>query len=477
MNELKPGLFLAIDQGGRSSRAAAFDASGVCLARQAASVATTHPREGWVEQDAEAVLDSICMALAGLFDKLGPDSSQFIAAGLATQRSSIVCWDARTGKALSPLISWQDRRAAAWLDAYAAHAEPIHQSTGLFLSPHYGASKFRWCLDHLAAVRDTHGNARLAWGPLASFLAFRLLEERPHIIDPANASRTMLWNMESRDWDANLLHLFGLPLEPFPRCMPTCAEFGHLPQGNMRIPMRVITGDQSAALFSQGRPRLSTAYVTVGTGAFIQRPMMRRSLSPRFLTSTVLISDECELYALEGTVNGAASAIDWFEQQFGMTEVVQKLDEWFARDAEPPLFLNGIGGLGSPFWQSDFRSRFIGEGEPWQKAVSLIESIVFLLQANLNGMAAHLPFPDRIQIGGGLARLDGLCQRLADVSGLPVQRPDESEATARGTAQLLAGCPESWGNAGKGQIFRPQHHPALRRRYESMQRELLRALG
>jgi len=473
----KPDCFLVIDQGGHSSRAAAYDASGSCYSRFSVSLATQHPREDWVEHDAKDVLDSIGIALDGLFAELGPDRCEFTAAGLATQRSSIVCWDAQTGKALSPVISWQDRRGATWLGGYTAHAESIHQVTGLLLSPHYGASKFRWCLDYLPDVRDALAEGRLAWGSLASFLVFRLLDERPHIIDPANASRTMLWNMESRDWDAKLLNLFGLPREPFPSCMPTCAEFGHLQHGNMRIPMRIVTGDQSAALFSQGLPQTGSAYITIGTGAFIQRPMSGRSLFPSFLTSTVMIGDGRELYALEGTVNGAASAIAWFEQQCDLTEVVHELDAWLASDTEPPLFLNGIGGLGAPFWCPDFHSRFVGDGEPWQKAVAVAESIVFLLQANLDGMAAHLPPPDRIQIGGGLARLDGLCQRLADLSSLPVHRSDETEATARGTAQLLAGCPEAWVGLGQDKIFCPQHHPELNRRYECMRKEMLKALG
>jgi len=477
VNEHKPSFFLVIDQGGRSSRAMAYGSCGSCIAKHAASVATKHPQEGWVEQSPESVCESVCKALDGLFAELGPDNCELMAAGLATQRSSIVCWDAQTGKALSPVISWQDRRAATWLDGYAAHAESIHQVTGLLLSPHYGASKFRWCLDHLSGVRDAWVNGRLSWGPLASFLAFQLLEERPHLIDPANASRTMLWNMESRNWDPGLLKLFGLPSEPFPRCMPTLGVFGHLRHGNRRIPMRIVTGDQSAALFSQGLPRSGTAYITVGTGAFIQRPMSSRSLFPDFLTSTVMIGDGRELYALEGTVNGAASAIAWFEQQCPQTDVVHSLDAWLARDTVPPLFLNGIGGLGAPFWCPDFHSRFVGDGEPWQKAVAVAESIVFLLQANLDGMAAHLPPPDRIQIGGGLACLDGLCQRLADLSGLPVHRSDETEATARGTAQLLAGCPEAWVGLGQDKNFCPQHHPDLNRRYECMRKEMLKAVA
>ena len=143
---------------------------------------------------------------------LGARAAQIVSAGLATQRSSIVCWDRVTGQALSPVISWQDRRAHEWLARFAPHAEAIHATTGLMLSAHYGASKLRWCLDHLPAVAQAETEGRLAFGPLASFLIFRLTAEHTLAADPANAARTLLWNIQSLDWDEGLLHLFSIPV-------------------------------------------------------------------------------------------------------------------------------------------------------------------------------------------------------------------------------------------------------------------------
>src|SRR5262249_27033567 len=157
---------------------------------------------------------------------------------------------------------------------------------GLFLSPHYGASKLRWCLDHLEPVRRAQAAGRLAMGPLASFLAFRLLEDRPFVADPANASRTLLWSIGSREFDPWLLALFGIPRGVLPGCVRTRGEIGALELEGARLPFRVLTGDQSAALFASGAPRADTASFNVGTGAFVQRPCESVPQSPpRLLAS------------------------------------------------------------------------------------------------------------------------------------------------------------------------------------------------
>ena len=171
---------------------------------------------------------------------------QVASAGLATQRSSIVCWDRVSGQALSPVISWQDRRAHEWLTRFALHAEEIHATTGLMLSAHYGASKLRWCLDHLPAVAQAQSEGRLAFGPLASYLVFRLTEERTLAVDPANAARTLLWNIKTLNWDEGLLHLFSIPASALPPCVPTRHHFGHLVAAGQRIPLALVSGDQSA---------------------------------------------------------------------------------------------------------------------------------------------------------------------------------------------------------------------------------------
>jgi len=471
-----PPLYLAIDQGGHASRAYVFDHAGGLLAKGTKDVAVAHRHADWVEQDPEEVFVSIRIAVDEAVRVLGARAEDITAIGLATQRSSTVCWDTRSGQALSPVISWQDRRAHAWLAQFSAQAEEIHKITGLFLSPHYGASKLRWCLDYLPEVGAALKGGYLSFGPLASFLLFRLLTNRPLFIDPANAARTLLWNFKTCDWDAKLLELFGLPVACLPLCVPTRYAFGNLRIRAKPAPLHIMTGDQSAALYAYGQPQLKTAYVNVGTGAFLQRPIgYYAAYHPKLLTSIVLQDSIEKNYVLEGTVNGAGSALSWLSQELHL-EVEQKLPEWLALAAEPPLFLNGISGVGSPFWAPNFTSRFIGEGEPWQKAVAVVESIVFLLQENLQESAYFAEQVENIHISGGLARYDGLCQRLADLSGLPVYRPIEHEATARGTAYLLAGCPEVWPETKPGMWFEPMENPALTARYQRWRKALLQAL-
>ncbi len=468
-------LYLAIDQGGQGSRALVFDGRARVVAEGFCELGANEPRANWVEQNPDGLVSSVSAALGRAAAALGESCKHIVTAGLATQRSSIACWDKETGAALSPVISWQDRRAYRWLEQFGDQTARIHEITGLFPNAHYGASKLRWCLDNLPAVRSAYGSGRLAWGPVASFLLFRLLDERPLLADPANASRTLLWGIRRGDWDAELLALFGLPAAPLPQCVPSRYEFGALRIGDKKVPVTIVTGDQSAAVFAFGHPRSDTAYVTIGTGAFVQRLSDQHpESSARFLTSVVLQDRGQSFYALEGTVNGAASALRWLEREHRLAAVEAKLAHWLAHSVSPPLFLNGVSGLGSPYWVADFRSRFVGEGDVSAKAVAVVESIVFLLQTNLEGMQAFAATTARIQVGGGLAQLDGLCQRLADISALPVYRPAQCEATARGTAFLLAGRPAAWPQYDIDRRFEPQHNPGLRQRYQAW-REAMRA--
>ena len=217
-------LYLALDQGGHASRALVFDAQGRPLARSLRTVGVFHPQPDWVEQDPEELVRSLQDAMREVCVELGAAAADIAAAGLATQRSSIVCWDPVSGAALSPVLSWQDRRASEWLTRFTPHAEAIHRTTGLMLSAHYGASKLRWCLDHLPAVAQAAADGRLACGPLASFLVFRLTTERTFAADPANAARTLLYSLRTRDWDDGLLHLFDIPRAVLP--LEICVVIG-----------------------------------------------------------------------------------------------------------------------------------------------------------------------------------------------------------------------------------------------------------
>jgi glycerol kinase len=488
MSESPAGpLVLAVDQGTHASRALVFDRRGRLLAQGEQPIGLVRPQPDWAEQDGEEVVASVVSAVERALTTLGARTREVAVAGLASQRSNAVCWDVRSGAPLSPIFSWQDRRAHAWLRQFEPRGEDVHRRTGLFLSPHYGASKLRWALEHLPAVREALDAGRLAWGPMTSFLAFRLLDGRPLLADPQCAARTQLWNLHTRDWDLELLALFGLPRAALlPRSVPTVHAWGTLRAGAHAVPLRAVNGDQSAALFAFGWPEADTAYVNAGTGAFVQRalqadPGREPPDAPRLLTGIVLQDGPLLLYTLEGTVNGCASALEWAARELGEPELQARLPAWLARaeqaarsgGAAPPLFLNGISGLGAPFWRADFPSRFEGAGEPWLRAVAVVESIAFLLQANQEELAAYVPPPARIRISGGVSRLDGLCQALADVAALPVHRRDDPEGTARGIAYLAAGRPADWGGDAREDVFTPREDAPVRGRYRRW-RELLR---
>jgi glycerol kinase len=472
-------LILAIDQGTHASRALALDETGRILAGGAVDIGLARPQEGWAEQDAEEVVASVFGAAGQALSVLGGRKAEIRCAGLSSQRASCVCWDRASGRALSPIFSWQDRRAHAWIASLvAAHGDAVHRRTGLYLSPHYGASKLRWALEHLPAVRAARDAGTLAWGPMASFLVFRLSKERSFAAEPQCAARTQLYNLRTRDWDPELLALFGLPPGFLPASVPTIHAWGTLEAAGISVPITAVNGDQSAAVFAFGWPEEDCAYVNIGTSAFVQRALARDpGHVPRQLAGIILADRDATVWMVEGNVNGAGTALEWLEKEQGIAQVTAALPGWLERKGAPPLFLNGIAGLGGPFWKADFVSRFEGEGQPWEKAVAVVESIVFLLQANNDHIAQYLGAPARIRVSGGVSRLDGLCRRLASVSGVPVHRREDPEASARGIAYLAAGRPAGWNTASREEVFAPEPEPALRGRYRRWLERMQEATG
>ena len=437
-NNIPAPLYLVIDQGGHASRAFVFNQKGEVLSQASSPIEAQVSAGDYVEYRAEALLQSIQAAIEKTVVSPNIKLTDIVAAGMATQRSNIACWDRITGEPLSPIISWQDRRAADWIERFQPHQEQIHQTTGLFLSPHYGAGKLLWCFDNLPSVARAAQLQRLYWGSMSSFLLHQLLNEKPYLVDHVNASRTLLWNIKTLDWDPSLAQLFDLPNSPLPRCVANQHAYGSLTVAGHSIPMTTVIGDQSASLFSWQQLQDDALYINIGTGAFIQRVINDGCVvKPKLLTSLLLRQNEKSYYALEGTVNGAGSALSWIEQQLQPEDLYQQLPQWLRKNDCPLLFLNGISGIGSPYWQADFDSRFIGEGNEQQKIVAVIESIAFLLQINIEQLQQQRPAAKKILISGGLAQLDGLCQRLADLSGLQVQRMSECEATASGLTWLL----------------------------------------
>ena len=469
---MQESLWLALDQGGHASRALVFDQQGQQVAQAYAAISTQRIGDDRVEHDANEIVDSLRIVIDEVANTLGADTARVQAAGLATQRSSVVCWSRRTGQPLSPVLSWQDRRNAALVDQLLPHQHEIQKHTGLVLSPHYGASKLRWCLDQLTEVQHAQQNGDLCCGPLASYLLFSLLNERPYVVDPANASRTQLWAPASGDWAEDLLHWFGIPKSILPKPVTTQFHYGSLPFADRTIPLRTCTGDQAALPFANGGLKENTLYANLGTGAFILAPVKQVITHAAPLLCSVLCSDHHSItYALEGTVNGAGSALSWWQDQTGHDawSSLSTLQRSSVETMTLPLFINAVGGIASPYWLNTHESKFIGHAtsDAQQHLVAIIESIAFLLNANIELMRVKLPSINTIYIGGGLSVCPYLSEALADLSGLNIVRLNERELTGRGLAYLIAGQPQSWNTVPVKQIITPKTNLALQQRQKT----------
>ncbi|MBT8132624.1 MAG: hypothetical protein KJO35_10175 [Gammaproteobacteria bacterium] len=467
---MSDGLYLAIDQGGQSTRAIVFDRAGTTIAASYRSVSTQHPAgPEFVEHDPEELIDSILESVADVVANVKSQGQPIVQAGLATQRSSIVCWDRETGAALSPVISWQDTRAADLLRQRSPDEAMVRSITGLTSSPHYGASKLRWCLENIEDVRRSHAKGLLAMGPLAAFIIHRLTRERALLVDPVNASRTLLWDSHTLDWSEKLLAAFAIPAEVLPVCVYNRSDFGHIKTNG--IPLSVCTGDQNAAIFAGGELRQGVAYLNIGTGAFILAQIDAGTRENDLLQSVIWAADNEVTRVMEGTVNGAGSALA--AHHATPEKIVQAAAAMSTSNI--PLYLNGHAGLGSPYWRERFTSQFIGDGDDATKLTAVVESILFLIQVNLEQLCRSVAV-STILVSGGLSRNDDVCQGIADLSGMVVSRPDETEATARGLAYLVAGRPAEWSKAKQTQFKPAAGQNRLRERFSAWLTEMAMAL-
>lgn len=446
---------MVIDQGGHATRAIAYTASGEIIHIAEAPIKTLSPNNLQVEHDAEALLQSVYAVIDAVSASLGETVRHVKQIGLATQRSSIVCWNKKNGNALSPVISWQDRRTSQHICQYSEYAQYVHELTGLYLNPHYGATKMRWCIENIPAVATALDAGNLCIAPMASFILFHLLENRPFVIDPANASRSLLMNYKTCRWQDELLDLFSVPKEVLPEIVLSKGFYGNLrlnlPSGVMRIPLCICTGDQSAAVFAEGALAADEVFVNAGTGAFILKPSNTMpEVKNRKMLASVMYADENSIsYVIEGTVNGAGRALQWFSEQSNIADYASRLDGWCHQYSQPPVFINTISGVGSPYWVAAAKSCFLmgeaskvcglNEVNDEARFVAVLESIVFLIAQNIETIEAIAGRIRRIRLAGGIAKSKSFCEKLSALLGKKVVLLSEHEATAKGVWYLLSG--------------------------------------
>ena len=471
-HKTKP-LTLVLDQGSHASRIAIFSADGSLLQIAEQNIATRHKGIHY-EQDAMEILDSFHF----LFKQIKPEYIPHIDnCALCTQRSSIIAWHKTSGQALSPVISWRDLRSQGFIESIACDEEFIKKTTGLPLSAHYSAGKMNWLLSHNKLVIQALQDEQLGIAPLASYLLFHLLKEQPYVIDHSNAQRTQLFDIEKLEWSEELLKVFEIPRSCLPQLNTVVEHYGHLKKLN--IPLTCVCGDQNAALHAYPPLAENTALVNIGTGAFILSTSEDMN-SPRKLLHSIARSQKIKHhkvanYITEGTVNGAGAALSWKEQTQAVDDLFKLLPQWLNDIESPPLFINTVAGLGSPWWSKAGKPKFITHKSLHTTAeeyVAIIESIVFLIFYNLQQLTQPT---NTILLSGGLSKLDGLCQKLADLTNAKILRYSECESSARGCAwlsKLLLSNNQSWLPLSIEKTFTSIKNDSLLTRYQQFVGEL-----
>lgn len=440
-----------------------------------------------VEQDAEQIVSALGRCITQVLTQ-SPYVPEY--ACLACQRSTVVAWDVQTLEPLGPALSWQDTRGKPYLAGLPSNPK-LQQLSGLTASPHYGASKLHWLQTHYHLCPQKH-----RMGPLISYIIHCLMDSPIPQCDESNAARTQLLDIRQGQWSADLLEHFAVDVQLLPVVRPAIHQYGRLKSSG--IPLKAACGDQNAALLSSIAPNdHSKIVVNIGTGAFALRPVNAAPATKpleknnKLLQSLIINNAHQRYFAQEGTVNGAGSALSHlcqqgpFKQLGGEDFLFKHLDSWLLEGMDQAcLYINTIGGLGSPFWQAGpspvFKALSAANTtlSPKDQAIAVVESVVFLLSINVSLLDSPSPAPE-ILISGGLARLDGLCQRFADLLDRPLTRLTQHEATLIGAAKAPdygLNRIETLHRSLDGQPFIPQPNPGIRERFAIFEREIGKAL-
>ncbi len=439
---------LALDQGTTSSRALLFDSSGRRVALAQRQIQASYPRPGWVEQDPLELWSSQLATAREVLEQAGLRAGDVAAIGITNQRETAVLWERSSGRPVGPAIVWQDRRTAERCSELQRRGlEPaISLATGLVLDPYFSATKLQWILDQQPQLRSRAERGELAFGTVDSWLIYQLCGE--HVTDPSNACRTLLYSLEQGEWDGDLLELFGIPRALLPRLVASSGLIGQTRPEWFGRPIAVtgVSGDQQAATFGQLCLKAGMAKATYGTGCFVllhtgQRPL--RSQHRLLSTTAWVLGDQPAEFALEGSVFAAGALIDWLRDGLGMiaqAEQVEKLAAGCA-DSGGVYLVPALNGLGAPHWDPRARGLLIGLTRGSGKAEiarAALEGIAFQVADVLTAMEADGGQLAELRVDGGASKNDLLMQLQADIAGIPVLRPKETETTALGAA-LLAG--------------------------------------
>ena len=449
---------LALDQGTTGSTALVIAQDGRVLGRAYAEFTQHFPRPGWVEHDAEEIW-GVTREVARQAVESAAGEADLQAIGITNQRETVVLWDRETLEPVHRAIVWQDRRTARMCAELKAggHEPTVRKKTGLVLDPYFSGTKLRWVLDAEPELRRRAEAGELAAGTIDTWLIARLTDGEVHATDPTNASRTLLYDLRRRDWDDELLDLFGVPRSLLPEIRPSSGDLGTATPSFVgeALPVAGVAGDQQAALFGQGCHGAGEGKCTYGTGAFL---LFNTGAEPRWsergLLTTVACDGEGKLaYALEGSIFIAGAAIQWLRDGLGILEEAGET-EALARSLQGndgvymvPAFV----GLGAPYWEPEARGTVTGLTRGTGRAHlarAALEAMAYGTRDVLRAMEldAGLMAP-ALRVDGGATRNEWLLEFMAGILGIPVHRPDMIETTALGAAGLAGLASGVWDSA------------------------------
>jgi len=439
---------MALDQGTTSSRCILFEKDGTIASLVQREFPQIFPKEGWVEHDPMIIWSTQIAALTEAFLKLGADWDEISGIGITNQRETIVLWDRKTGVPVYNAIVWQCRRTADYCKSLEkkGYAKLIKSKTGLLIDPYFSASKIKWILDNIDGVRDRAEKGEICFGTIDSWLIYNLTGKKVHATDYSNASRTMLFNINTLDWDDELLEIFDIPKAILPTVHPSSYVYGYTDPEifGASLPIAGVCGDQQAALFGQCRFNEGESKNTYGTGAFL---LLNTGNAPKFAESGLITTiawglDNKVTYALEGSVFACGSAIQWLRD--GLKLIDSAADsEYYARkvkDSGGVIVVPAFTGLGAPWWDPYARGAIIGITRATTKyhiIRATIESMAYQIADVIYVMKTEADTTvSSLAVDGGASSNNLLLEFQADILGIPVERPCCIESTALGAAYL-----------------------------------------
>lgn len=441
---------LALDQGTTSSRSILFDHEARVIAVAQREFQQFFPSSGWVEHDANEIWATQSQTLLEALDSAGASDADIASVGITNQRETSVLWDRNTGDPVSRAIVWQDRRTADTCQALkaAGFETEVVQRTGLLLDPYFSGTKLAWMLEHIPDARRRAERGELCFGTMDSWLAWKLSGGRLHITDITNASRTLLMNLTTGEWDPWMLDLLKIPPACLPRIVPSSfSQLEPIEIGDRRLSLGALAGDQQSALFGQACFQPGMAKNTYGTGCFMlmhtgKQPLRSRH---RLLSTTACskrIGPDATQYALEGSVFVGGAVVQWLRDGLGLVKSSSEIESLARSESDHGgvYVVPAFTGLGSPYWDPYARGSIIGITRGTTKghiARAALEAIAFQSAELLLAMQQDAEHPLReLRVDGGAARNDLLMQFQADLLGVPVIRPAVTETTALGAAYL-----------------------------------------